>query len=508
VTKTPLIVISLLLLAGCKRDQPAGSTRAPGQPETVSVSHWTNKTELFMEYQPLVVGTKRRFSVHFTNLSTFKPPAKGIVTIRLARDGGAPEVFTAAAPSRPGIFGVDVQPQQPGQCQMTVSLASPGLDDAHQLGVVPVYGTEKEIPAASEKPHEERIAFLKEQQWSLEFGTALTAQREMRESLRVSGEVRPRSGGEVQVTAPISGRLSTSSRIPVIGAAVSRGEELASVVPFTPAPGDRPALEYAIAEANTALELARRDRERTERLLNVGAIPAKRLEEARAAEATAAARLISAKERLAQYESSRQADGPGPLFLLRAPIAGVVAEVRGSPGANVAQGDQLLRIVAVDNVYVVANVPEADVHRLAQLAGAEIEVTGMSVTLPAGHLVSKSSFIDPQSRTLSVIYDVPNPGRRLAVGESVFLRLFLSGKTRALAVPESAVVDDAGRPVVFVQLEGEAFSRRPVQLGIRESGAVQVTEGLKPGERVVTRGAYLIRLAALSTQIPAHGHVH
>jgi RND family efflux transporter MFP subunit len=502
------IVISILLLAGCKREQPAASATAPATIETVAVSHWTGKTELFMEYQPLVAGAKRRFSVHFTSLSTFKPLAKGNVTVRLARDGGADQIFTASAPSRPGIFGVDVQARQPGQYQMTVTLASPGLDDAHELGTVAVYASEKEIPSESEKPQEERIAFLKEQQWSLEFGTALATGREMRESLRVPGEVRPRSGGEVQVTAPISGRISTSSRIPVIGAAVSRGEELASLVPFTPAPGDRPALEYAIAEATTALDLARRDRERTERLLQAGAIPAKRSEEARAAEATATARLTSAKKRLAQYESSREADGGGPLFLLRAPIAGVVAEVKGSPGANIAQGDQLMRIVAVDNLYVVANVPEADLHRIGQLAGAEIEITGMSATLPAGRLVSKGGFVDPQSRTLSVIYDVPNPGRRLAVGESVYMRLFLNAKTKAVTVPESAVVDDGGRPVVFVQVEGEAFARRPVKLGIRESDAVQVTEGLKPGERVVTRGAYLVRLAALSTQIPAHGHVH
>ena len=78
----------------------------------------------------------------------------------------------------------------------------------------------------------------------------------------------------------------------------------------------------------------------------------------------------------------------------------------------------------------------------------------------------------------------------------------------APAVPESAIVDDGGRPVVFVQLEGEKFARRPVTLGNRESGYVQVLEGVRPGERVVTRGAYLIRLAAMSNQIPAHGHVH
>jgi multidrug efflux pump subunit AcrA (membrane-fusion protein) len=72
----------------------------------------------------------------------------------------------------------------------------------------------------------------------------------------------------------------------------------------------------------------------------------------------------------------------------------------------------------------------------------------------------------------------------------------------------SSVVDDAGRPIVFVQVEGETFERRPVTLGEREGEFVQVTAGLTNGERVVTRGAYLIRLASLSTQVPAHGHVH
>jgi multidrug efflux pump subunit AcrA (membrane-fusion protein) len=75
-------------------------------------------------------------------------------------------------------------------------------------------------------------------------------------------------------------------------------------------------------------------------------------------------------------------------------------------------------------------------------------------------------------------------------------------------VPSSAIVDDAGRPIVFVQVEGEAFERRPVTLGAREGDRVQVLAGVKPGEHIVTRGAYLVRLASLSTSVPAHGHVH
>jgi multidrug efflux pump subunit AcrA (membrane-fusion protein) len=90
----------------------------------------------------------------------------------------------------------------------------------------------------------------------------------------------------------------------------------------------------------------------------------------------------------------------------------------------------------------------------------------------------------------------------------VFLRLLLEETAPTVVVPVSAVVDDAGRPIVFVQISGESFERRPVTLGARQSDVVQVLQGVKPGERVVSKGAYLIRLAALSTQVPAHGHVH
>jgi multidrug efflux pump subunit AcrA (membrane-fusion protein) len=123
-------------------------------------------------------------------------------------------------------------------------------------------------------------------------------------------------------------------------------------------------------------------------------------------------------------------------------------------------------------------------------------------------LVSIGRIVDPQSRTVPVIYEVDNSDKRLAIGQAVRVRLFTSSSETAPAVRETAVVDDAGRPVVFVQLAGEAFARRPVKLGNRQNEYVQIVEGVRPGERVVTKGAYLIRLAAMSSSIPAHGHVH
>ncbi len=145
--------------------------------------------------------------------------------------------------------------------------------------------------------------------------------------------------------------------------------------------------------------------------------------------------------------------------------------------------------------------------RLRQMSGAEVQAAD-EAPRPLGNLISIGRIVDPQARTVPVIYELDNRDKRLAIGQSVRVRLFTSASETAPAVRQAAVVDDAGRPVVFVQLSGEAFARRPVKLGNRQQDYVQILEGVRPGERVVTKGAYLIRLAAMSSSIPAHGHVH
>jgi multidrug efflux pump subunit AcrA (membrane-fusion protein) len=78
----------------------------------------------------------------------------------------------------------------------------------------------------------------------------------------------------------------------------------------------------------------------------------------------------------------------------------------------------------------------------------------------------------------------------------------------ALVIPTTAVVEADGAAVAFVQVAGETFARRDLTLGIRNGGVVQVVAGLAPGERVVNQGAYAVRLASVSSTLPAHGHAH
>ena len=109
---------------------------------------------------------------------------------------------------------------------------------------------------------------------------------------------------------------------------------------------------------------------------------------------------------------------------------------------------------------------------------------------------------------LTEVSTFDNRTAALPVGQAVFLHLLMNETPATPVVPAAAVVDDAGRPIVFVQRAGETFERRAVTLGTRSGDRVQILDGVKPGERVVTTGAYLVRLASLSTSVPAHGHVH
>ena len=508
--KATVLIVSLLVLCGCQKQAEPPKDQAAAEPHPESATNWTTKTELFMEYPPLITGQTSRFAVHLTRLDNFKPVTAGKVEILLLRDGKAAQSFATESPSRPGIFGVDVKPAAVGDFTLVVRLSGAGLADEHQFNGVAVHDSKTAAIHEHGADMPDLIAFLKEQQWTLDFATAIVEDRDLRSSLRVPAEVRPRSGGEAEVTVPFNGRL-VLPRVPVLGERVAQGQVLASLLPPTSAPSDLTSLDLARDEATLALQLARKDRERAERLVASGAAPGKRLDEARTVEATADARLRAAIARIAQYDASSAANPPAnsaKLFALRAPIAGVIHSVTAAPGSNVEAGETLFQIVDADRVYVSAVVPETELPLVRNLSGAELEIPGVEAPRKLRNPVSIGRIVDPQSRTFPVVYEVNNTDRRLAINQALHMRLLTTGSGPAPAVPDSAVIDDGGRPIVFVQLVGETFQRRAVRLGVREAGYVQVLDGVFPGERIVTKGAHLIRLASMSSHVPAHGHVH
>ena len=485
-------------------------TVAVEEPQPVVETRWTTRSELFVEYPPLVEGKTSRFAIHFTDLSTFEPLTAGRAEVHLT--GARDQEFTMDTPGRPGIFGVDVTPTQAGRYRLEVVLDAPGLADRHDLGDVTVLTAAAAAAlAVTEVPEDASIPFLKEQQWTLDFATAPAERHQMGASLLLAAEIEPRTGGQVDVTTPVAGRLAGDLRARAVGSHVTRGETLAEIIPHSGHGEDRPALELDVAEARDALELARAERARVDRLVEAGALPTRRQLEARVAAQTAQARVTAAEAHLSQLDSTRQGEGEGARdirFVLRAPMTGVVAESDATPGASVEEGARLFRLVALDRVHIVGSLPEAALSRVDELVGAELEVPGLAAPVALDRLVAIGRVLEPDTRTVPIIYELRDPDHRLVIGQAVSLRVFVSAATEATTVPDGAIVDDAGQPVVFVQVAGESFERRAVELGNRESGLVQITGDVAPGERIVIRGAPFIRLAALSPQVPAHGHTH
>jgi RND family efflux transporter MFP subunit len=509
VTTVCLTVIIAGMLAACSRNPraaPATQKTEAGEPLKATV--WTELGELYLEYAPLVAGRKDRLAIHLTRLTDFKAVKNAACEVQLNRDEG-PEAFPCDPSTHPGIFGANVEPRSAGESHLRILVHGKDLTENFDVGEVRIApdGATAERPS---EPKGETISFSKEQQWALDFGTQKAEEKGLRDTLRVPGETLPRTGGEAAVIASVAGRVVAGKTF-AIGTSVEEGTELASIVPPTGAVIDPASLQLAENEAKIALDQAQRDRSRAERLLAAGAVPARRAEEARAVEATAQARLQAAQTRLAQYNATRSADGTDGgerRFLIRAPISGIISESKAVSGSNVEIGTVLFRVVDTNSLYVSGVVPESELGRLRQLSGAEIEVPESGQIRPVSRLVTIGQLVDSETRTVPVMYEVENRDHRFAVNQTVFLRLLLNSASKTPVVPESAIVDDAGRPVVFVQKGGETFLRRPVKLGTRNDGMVQVLEGIAAGDRVVTKGAYLIRLSTMSSAVPAHGHIH
>jgi membrane fusion protein, heavy metal efflux system len=116
--------------------------------------------------------------------------------------------------------------------------------------------------------------------------------------------------------------------------------------------------------------------------------------------------------------------------------------------------------------------------------------------------------LDSATRTVPAVFAVANPGGALKIGQYVRASVPVGGTVQGVAIPNEAILDDNGTPVAYVQLGGETFERRVLTLGASDGARTQVVSGIRPGEMVVTTGAYQVRLASMSGSSFAGGHAH
>ncbi len=506
-------LLPLLLLTACSISQEPAQESAP-KLARISITDFTDETELFVEFPLLIVGQKTPFAAHFTRLKGFQPIAQGQVTVFLGGGSLPLEKFKMDGPQVAGIFRPIVKPQHPGQRQLAIRLVTPAFTATHLLGEVTVYPDRKAAVQASPSGAKQGngISFLLEQQWQVDFALEAVRQRTLQESIAAIGVVRARSDGEAQIHAPTAGHLLTSSTaFPHTGMSVKQGQTLAVIAPHLAGNAGFASLKLAVQKARLQYQFTVHERKRLEDLFTQNAAPEHHVVEARKEEAIAKAELEAAQRRLAQYQilsSDKSAGVP-----VRTPIDGIVAQVHVVPGSYLEVGESLFQVVQPDRLWLEAQIAEADLGRLGNPTAAWFEVAGFEQPFRidperGGRRIAFSKVVDAVSRTTPLIFEFSSPNRALRIGMFAQVHVLTGKAVNDIAVPRSALVDHNGQAVVYVLLGGESFERRIVQLGIRDGNYVQVRKGLALGERIVTRGAYLVHLAAASPAVSGEGHVH
>ena len=481
------------------------------EPEPIAVTRYTKKVELFMEYSPLMANQRGALLLHLTVLGkTFSPVRSGAVTARFEEDRKSVRTWRSGRPIRDGIFRLSGMAPVAARYRMIISVNSPQVKDRIVLPTVEVRSHAHE--PARERPRKagkkEAITFLKEQQWKIPFATTTVRKRELKKGIEVYGEFRALPDRHGHLAAPVDGWVSRIMAPLRPGFSVKREQTLIHIEPLTVAGADPTLLHSAVATAREALKLSRMKQARFETMARAKAVARFEADRARFEVAQKRIALKAARSRLWMWQRSRkQRRVRGQTVPIRAPLSGQVVRRLVSLGDVVSRGQLLAEVANIESLQLVAHLPEGELIWASRILSASCRLKS-DEGLEAGRPDAVGAAIDRRSRTLPLYFTVKNGGG-LRLGERVGVHLH-TGSLTALTVPESALVDDDGMTILYVQTGGESFERRQVRPGIRHGGYVAIDADLRQGERVVSRGGYEILLSIKLKQTGAigHGHAH
>lgn len=549
----------------CQPSDPitdATAAAADEEHHSATVSLYQDGLGLFIDYPQLLAGQGARFAVHLTDLTDGKPIADGKVAIdfQLA-DGSVQTAFTDKL-EQPGLFVPAATMPAAQPIQWSLAWESGSRSVRFQLPDSEIF-SDHEAAHAAMPAHAhgsgDEVQMLIEQQWKVGLLTEPVGRRTLTQRLQVPGEVEAINHSIALVSSPLGGRLLApdGEHLPHIGDQVEKGQVLGYLEPplttgdvaqWVANQAAREALQIELAmrqvelqnkavEANAAaeqaqvrLDAARQTAVRLEPLQARGLVKIRELQAAEASLALAEQErntalnlekeYLSARDQLAELAQQAAGEGTttGELQSLRVPlvaaISGEIVSVNHVEGEVVQAQDEIYRILNLENVWIAAHVSEFDLAQLPAEPGAILKFPAYPersfdvLGEMGGRLVATGREVDEQTRTVELHYQAPNPEGLFRAG--MFADVMLETKTAVdtIAIPTYAVVRDNGIPVAYVVLEGETFERRQLELGVEDGDWVEVKSGLSAGERIATRGAYLVKLAAAGGDSFGHGHVH
>ena len=257
-----------------------------------------------------------------------------------------------------------------------------------------------------------------------------------------------------------------------------------------------------VSQAETRVKNARETLTREERIQKEGLYNRREIETAKAEVQRAEGELRAAETELKGAQATVQAArarvgayGGSGRIALTAPIDGTVTARSVNRGESVEQGRNLFTILDTSEVWVQAELFESDLTRIEVGMQVEVKTDGSKGEVLFGKVAQIGKVVDPEKRTAPVRIRVLNRDARLRQNEFAQVLLVTDEADTALSIPESAIQEIGGLPVVFVETP-KGFIRRSVTLGPSANNRREVSAGIEPGDRVATQGSYQLRMMA------------
>lgn len=493
-----LITFFIASLAfSCQRGDVSDEHGAAEELPSLAYTLYSDKTELFVEFKPLVVGELSTFAAHFTKLGeNFTAIDEGSVTLSLIVDEKGIRQ-TSEQPASPGIFRLALKPVVAGTGRLIFDIKTKEYTDRiviDSLTVFPDQATAQNGPLP-ESP-DGGISFLKEQAWKIEFANEEVKPQTFHQVIKASGALSAHPFHEQVVTARSNGVVVWND-VAVPGASVKRGQQLFVLASGNVTQGN---VESEYREAKANFEKAEADLQRVQPLLDDKIISQKDYLEIknRYNQARIQFDILSRN-----YTQGGQA--------IRSPMTGFIKQISVRSGEYVEAGEPLAVITKNLSLQLKVEVPVRFAHQLPFIAEANFktlhEDSVYNTRQMGGKVVSYGKALTENTSLLPVYFSFTNDGTLIS-GQPVEVYLKSRPIQNVFAVPKNALIEEQGNYYVYIQVSGESFEKREVKIGAGDGRSIQIVSGLKSGERVVTKGAYMIKLASQSGSVPAHGHEH
>ncbi len=456
--------------------------------------------ELFAEADPFVVGATANVLAHLSLLPDFTAVEQGKLIVTLTVQGKETQVILTK-PTRKGIYAFEIKPETQGKGTLLMEWVSENGTLEVLVPDVTVYATEAAAHEAAGKvvvPTTNTTVFTKEQSWKIDFATALPRLEPFGQVIKTTALVQASQGNEFVVVAKTTGVVFFQAGTIIEGMEVKAGQALCTVSSGNFA-SNNGAVNYA--EASSKYEKAKSDYERATELVKD--------------------KIVSQREWMAvkaEYEQAKAVyDNLNKHFSasgqsVTSPLTGFVKQVYVKNGSYVEAGQALVEVSSNASLFLTAEVPAKHASVLATVKTATIRTINdnRSYSLESlnGKVVSYGKATTGDGFLIPITLQIRNNGTFVA-GSFVEVYLKTVAAEKSLVLPVSALLEEQGTYFVWVQINPERFEKREVFLGGTDGIDVAIKIGIAANERIVTRGAMLIKLAQATGSLDAHsGHVH